>query len=134
MEELGLTRAIENVVGQLDESTDVFISYEIDDIQNLFSPVQEVNIFRIIQESLNNIVKHASAKGARVEIKKQQKRIQLIIKDNGKGFDFSERYNDFKSLGLKTLKERTVLLGGSMKVDSEKDKGTTLVFLIPYKA
>jgi len=134
LEELGLTKAIENVVNQLDESTDIFISSEVDNIQNVFKSEQEVNIFRIIQESLNNIIKHANAQAARVEVIKEAKQVQIIIKDNGKGFDFSERYNDFKSLGLKTLKERTKLLNGSMKIDSEKNKGTTLAFTIPLAA
>ncbi|NER18015.1 tetratricopeptide repeat-containing sensor histidine kinase [Spongiivirga citrea] len=134
LEELGLTKAIENVVNQLDESTDIFISSEVDNIQNVFESEQEVNIFRIVQESLNNIIKHANAQAARVEVIKEAKQVQIIIKDNGKGFDFSERYNDFKSLGLKTLKERTKLLNGSMKIDSEKNKGTTLAFTIPLAA
>ncbi len=134
LEELGLTKAIENVVNQLDESTDIFISSEVDNIQNLFKADQEVNIFRIVQESLNNIIKHSNAQAARVEIVKNGDQVQIIIKDNGKGFDFSEQYNDFKSLGLKTLKERTKLLNGSMKIDSEKNKGTTLAFTIPLAA
>ncbi|MFP2996930.1 sensor histidine kinase [Spongiivirga sp. MCCC 1A20706] len=134
LEELGLTKAIKNVVNQLDESTEIFISSEVDNIENLFKPDQEVNIFRIIQESLNNIIKHSNAQAARVEIVQNKDQVQIIIKDNGKGFDFSEQYNDFKSLGLKTLKERTKLLNGSMKIDSERNKGTTLAFTIPLAA
>ncbi|MFT7364794.1 MAG: signal transduction histidine kinase, partial [Algoriphagus sp.] len=52
------------------------------------------------------------------------------VSDNGKGFDFSEKYNDFKSLGLKTLKERIGSIQGTMKVSSEKGKGTTLSFIV----
>ncbi|NAS32172.1 hypothetical protein GTQ40_14395 [Flavobacteriaceae bacterium R38] len=133
LEELGLTKAIENIINQLDEHTDIFISSEIESVEGLFSPEQEVNIFRIVQESLNNIIKHADAKAAKIEIQKTKKQIHLIIKDNGKGFDFSKKYNDFSSLGLKTLKERTKFLEGTMKVDSEKNKGTKIEFIIPFK-
>ena len=66
-----------------------------------------------------------------ISVIKESKRILIVIKDNGDGFDFSERYNDFKSLGLKTLRERTKYLKGTMKVDSEKNKGTTFSYIIP---
>jgi len=107
LEELGLIKAIESIVSQLDEYTTIFISSKIDAIENLFSPRKEVNIFRIVQESLNNIIKHSSAKAAKIEIDKLKNHIHITIKDNGKGFDFSEKYSDFSSLGLKTLKERS---------------------------
>lgn len=132
LEELGLTKALENIISQLDEHTSIFISSEITSLENLFNQEQEVNIFRIVQESLNNIIKHADAEAARVEIKKTTNHIQLTVKDNGKGFDFSEKYNDFSSLGLKTLKERTKFLKGTMKIDSEKNKGTQIDFIIPF--
>jgi signal transduction histidine kinase len=66
-----------------------------------------------------------------VILKKSTQKITLQIEDNGIGFDFSERYSDFKSLGLKTLKERTKLLQGVMEVDSEKGIGTTFTFSFP---
>ncbi len=131
LEELGITKAVENVIRQVDETTDIFVSSEIDTIDALFSQEKEVNIYRIVQESLNNIIKHAEAKAVRVDIIKKNRSVVMTIKDNGVGFDFSERYNDFKSLGLKTLKERTKFLNGIMSVDSEKSKGTTLEFRIP---
>ena len=131
LEKFGITKAIENTIRELDESSELFISSEIDDITGILSPEKEVNLYRIVQESLSNIMKHSNAEAARIEMQKKPKYIHLKIKDNGKGFDFSEKHNDFKSLGLKTLKERTKFLKGTMKVDSEKNKGTTLEFVIP---
>ncbi len=131
LKELGLTKSIQTVAEKADESTEIFISHEIEDVDGLFTQVKEVSIFRMVQESISNIIKHAEAQAARIEISKHGGHILLIIKDNGKGFDFSEKYNDFKSLGLKTLKERTRLLGGIMKVLSTKGEGTTLEFNIP---
>ena len=131
LSELGLTKALQNIISQLDEHTELFISSEIDNLEGLFLPEQEVNLFRIVQESLNNIIKHADAEATRVEIKKLKSQVRITIRDNGKGFDFSQKYQDFSSLGLKTLKECTKLLNGSMKIDSEKNKGTVLEFLIP---
>ena len=131
LRELGLTRAIENVVSQIDESSDLFINTEVEYIDGLIGEDKEVHIYRIVQESFNNIIKHAQAKAVKLELKKSSSNVLLIIQDNGVGFDFSERYNDFNSLGLKTLKERTKLLNGIMEVNSEKGSGTTFTFSFP---
>lgn len=131
LEKFGITKAIQNIINEFDENSDIFISSEMDDISNILNPEKEVNLYRIVQESISNIIKHSEAEAARVEIRKKPKYIHVSIKDNGKGFDFSEKHNDFNSLGLKTLKERTKFLKGTMKIDSEKSKGTTLEFIIP---
>tara|TARA_R110000850_G_scaffold277058_1_gene421922 strand:- start:167747 stop:169768 length:2022 start_codon:yes stop_codon:yes gene_type:complete len=133
LQEMGITKAIENILYQIDETTELFISSEIENIDTLFDMHQEVNIYRIVQESLNNVIKHSQATAVKFSISKSNKGISIYLKDNGVGFDFTERYNDFKSLGLKTLKERTRYLNGIMKVSSHTGKGTTLEFIIPIK-
>lgn len=131
LQEMGITKAIEYTIEQFDENTTLFISSEIDNIDNLFSKEAEVNIFRIIQESLSNIVKHANADAGKVSIKRFSDNIIVSIRDNGSGFDFADRYKDSKSLGLKTLLERSKFLNGQMKVTSKKDSGTFLEFKFP---
>lgn len=131
LQELGITRAIENTIRQIDENTHLFISSEIDNIDDCFDKKQEVNLYRIVQESLSNIVKHAKAEAGKVTLKKKANTIFLTIKDNGNGFDFQEKYTNTTSLGLKTLLERTRLLEGQMKVQSKPDAGTTLQFQFP---
>ena len=61
----------------------------------------------------------------------KEKEVIISIKDNGIGFDFSEKYNDFKSLGLKTIKERVKFLKGTLKIDSVKGEGTTFTIHFP---
>ncbi len=131
LQELGITKAIEYTINQIDENTTLFISAEIDNIDNIFSKEDEVNIYRIIQESLSNILKHANAEAGKVSVKKFTNNILISIRDNGVGFDFSEKYQDAKSLGLKTLLERTKFLKGQMKVTSKKDTGTVIEFQFP---
>lgn len=131
LQELGITKAIEYTINQIDENTTLFISAEIDNIDDIFSKEDEVNIYRIIQESLSNILKHANADAGKVSIKKFANNILISIRDNGVGFDFAEKYQDVKSLGLKTLLERTKFLKGQMKVTSKKDTGTVLEFQFP---
>ncbi|RMA66271.1 sensor histidine kinase [Ulvibacter antarcticus] len=133
LQELGITKAIEHTLTQIDENTTLFISSEIDNIDNLFSPEEEVNIYRIVQESLSNIIKHAKAEASKVLVKKMTGNIVISIKDNGVGFDFTEKYEDKKSLGLKTLLERTKFLNGQMKVISRKENGTVLEFKFPIE-
>ena len=131
LQEMGITKAIEYTINQIDENTTLFISAEIDNIDNVFSKEDEVNIYRIIQESLSNILKHAQAEAGKVSVKKFSNDIVISIRDNGIGFDFAEKYNDVKSLGLKTLLERTKFLKGQMKVTSKKDNGTVIEFQFP---
>lgn len=131
LQELGITKAIEFTINQIDENTTLFISAEIDNIDNLFSKEDEVNLYRIIQESLSNVLKHAHAEAGKVSVKKFANNILISVRDNGVGFDFNEKYKDAKSLGLKTLLERTKFLKGQMKVTSKKDTGTVLEFQFP---
>ncbi|MAK36891.1 MAG: hypothetical protein CMC15_12095 [Flavobacteriaceae bacterium] len=131
LQELGITKAIEHTISEIDENTSLFISSEIENIDNLFTPEQEVNIYRIVQESLSNTLKHANAEASKVSVKKFVDKVIISIRDNGSGFDFSEKYKHIKSLGLKTLLERTKFLNGQMKVQSKKETGTLLEFQFP---
>ena len=131
LQELGITKAIEYTITSIDENTELFISSEIDNIDNIFSKEGEMNIYRIVQESLSNILKHANADAGKVSVKKVSNFILISIRDNGTGFDFTEKYQDVKSLGLKTLLERTKFLNGQMKVTSKKETGTILEFQLP---
>ncbi|MEN2281748.1 sensor histidine kinase [Algoriphagus sp. SE2] len=129
LEKLGLSKAVEHLLGQIDNETDIFVSSEIEDLKGTLDKKSELQLYRILQESINNVLKHSEASALRVTFQKIEERIELKIEDNGKGFDFSEKLNDFQSLGLKTLKERISSIDGSMKVISQKGNGTSLIFI-----
>ena len=131
LQEMGITKAIMNTLQQIDENTTLFISSEIDNIDNIFTPEQEVNIYRIIQESLSNILKHAKAEAGKVMVKRNENGVLISIKDNGTGFSFPEKFRNTRSLGLKTLMERTKFLNGQMKIHSKKNNGTLVEFKFP---
>lgn len=131
LEELGLTKAIGYLIEQIDESQDIFIDANLEEVDDCFQRESSLHVYRIVQEVFNNILKHSQAEGVRFNLKKKADAVVLSIEDNGVGFDFSEKYNDFKSLGLKTLKERTAAVSGSLKVESEKGKGTKFTFQFP---
>ncbi|MDC7994750.1 tetratricopeptide repeat-containing sensor histidine kinase [Altibacter sp. HG106] len=131
LQEMGITKALEFTLKQVDENTSLFVSSEIDNIDNLFNPEQEVNIYRIVQESLSNIIKHAKAEAGKVSVERFKNNVRIVIKDNGVGFDFNEKYKNIRSLGLKTLLERTKFLNGQMKIYSKHGTGTEIEFKIP---
>ncbi|MHA7129706.1 tetratricopeptide repeat-containing sensor histidine kinase [Algoriphagus namhaensis] len=128
LEKLGLSKALEQILNQLDSETELFISSDIQELGEKLPQGTELQLYRIAQEVLNNVLKHSEAKALRFTLKSDDSQILMRIEDNGKGFDFSERFNDFSSMGLKTLKERTAAIGGQMKVNSEKGKGTKFEF------
>jgi len=130
LEKLGLSKAAEHLLDQIDRETEIFVSTEIEELKGVLKKEQELQLYRILQESINNVLKHSEASALRVLFKRIEKGVELKIEDNGKGFDFSEKLNDFQSLGLKTLKERIAAIHGNMKVNSEKGVGTSLSFIV----
>jgi len=91
----------------------------------------ETCVYRIIQESLTNIIKHAEADAVKILLEWRREKIRCVIEDNGKGFDPENIPND--RLGLYGMEERAHLLGGVLKVDSECGEGTMISFTIPAK-
>ena len=132
LEKFGLTKAIENLIEDLNELTPVVFSSEIENIDNFFPKEKEIYLYRIVQECFNNIIKHAGATAAKIEIKKEADRVIITIQDNGSGFNFDENNKKQKSFGLKSLQERVEFLKGNIKFDSKKNKGT-IITIISYK-
>ncbi|MEI6556294.1 MAG: PAS domain S-box protein [Paludibacter sp.] len=92
---------------------------------------QSVAMYRIVQESLNNIAKHARASEVRIKLEKQDKNIVLEIKDNGVGFNLKDP-KKADSYGLLGMKERVFLLKGNLEIDSTPNVGTIIKVSVPY--
>ena len=127
LDKIGLTASIEKQLEELDKHTDIFLSYEVDNIDSLFDKDQELQIYRIFQESINNLIKHSKTKSALIKIENQSTLVRLEITDYGVGFDLTSDVSSLQGLGMKTLKERTQLLNGKILVDSTKGKGTSVI-------
>jgi signal transduction histidine kinase len=89
-------------------------------------------LYRFVQESINNIIKHANAKAVSISIEKGSNTITVAINDNGKGFD-TNAAQKLNSLGLKTLKERIRILNGKLVIKSKPNKGTSIIAKFPVK-
>jgi signal transduction histidine kinase len=131
IEGLGLTMAIESMINEVDAHTNLFFTNDIENIDNLLKKDDALHVYRIIQEVLSNIVKHANAKATYITIKKNKKLINIIIKDNGSGFDFVKELNKNEGLGMKTLKERSKLIKSNIEITSQLYKGTVIKLIIP---
>ncbi|AZB44546.1 sensor histidine kinase [Bacillus sp. FJAT-42376] len=95
-------------------------------------PRFEVALFRLAQEAVTNALKHAQAKEISVKVEVSQEYVNLLIKDDGSGFDFSElKEKRNKSFGLVGMKERVELLDGTMDIDSKIGRGTTIMIKVP---
>jgi signal transduction histidine kinase len=92
---------------------------------------QSVALFRIVQEALNNIVKHSKATKVEVKLNIKNNKLTLEIIDNGVGFDQNDKKNN-DSYGLMGMKERIYLLEGELIINSKKDIGTTVKVIMPY--
>jgi signal transduction histidine kinase len=93
---------------------------------------KDLFIYRLFQESLNNILKHSGANQIRIRLYFTAPNLILSISDNGVGFNVAEKKQQEGGLGLFNMQKRATLLKGSLEVISEPNKGTTLIFSIPY--
>lgn len=129
LQKLGLTKSIKHLLLEIDQETDLFVSTEIDEMDAFFGAEDTLNFYRFIQESVTNVIKHSSAKTLMVAITVSNKRLEAIVKDNGKGFENAEGYAQ-NSLGLKTMSERIKLLKGTFSIRSVKKEGTIIKAII----
>jgi signal transduction histidine kinase/ligand-binding sensor domain-containing protein len=133
LDRLGLTKAIEAMVRTTGNASGIRFISELDNIDDVFPEDLRINFYRIIQESLGNILKHAQATEVTVRVKRRIDNVSLTIEDNGHGFTPDERSKLFSrsGFGLTGMGERARLLGGDLKVRSVPGKGTTVLFEIP---
>lgn len=122
--EIGLEKAIRNELKILKNTGDYVIDFTTSNLINSFSPQQELVAFRIIQETLHNIVKHAEATEILININHQTACSVITITDNGKGFDIIVLDKNESGVGLKNMKNRAKLINADFIIESSLLKGT----------
>jgi signal transduction histidine kinase len=124
VEGMGLRPSIDHLIADLKVVQKVDISLEIDDIdESELSVSQKITIFRIIQEQLNNILKHANAQHVNIRLKSDEGHVHLHINDDGRGFDMKARK---KGVGLSNMLNRVRLYNGKIDIDAAPGKGCRL--------
>jgi PAS domain S-box-containing protein len=137
LDQLGLVETVLHYCQDFSEPNALkvdFFSIGLDNIR--LDSDTEITLYRLIQEGLNNIRKHADASHVTVRLSASFPHIILRIEDNGKGFDLEKRSDaafQEKRMGLRTMAERAALLNGKLKIESRSGQGTKIVVEVPYK-
>ncbi len=123
----GLTKTLEAIFKRISEVTEIETTIEIDAIDNVFSAEAETNIYRVVQESVNNIIKHSAASAAELTVEKNGETVDISIRDDGRGFEKNAAQTNDDSrggFGLVGIAERVRMLGGSYEIESQVGNGT----------
>ena len=131
LDRLGLTKAVNAMLKKV--AGVIEIDSRIDNIDNVFSENDEISIYRIVQESLNNVIKHSNASDAAIRIERTDKIVSIVISDNGRGFNAEVLSAERLGFGLTGLSERAHLLKGVLAIESRPGNGTLIKLSIPIK-
>ncbi len=136
LDRLGLTKAIEGIVRTVTSASGLSITSELDNIDDGFPEELRINFYRIVQEALNNIMKHAQATQVQIKVARGAARLSMTVRDNGVGFNPGTRSSKGGKggFGLTGMAERAHSLGGELRVSSVPGQGTVLTFEIPVQA
>ena len=129
LDRLGLTKAITSITSGL--ATSIHFSMDVDHIDEEIGNDQAIHVYRIVQEGINNILKHADATEARVTIRTEPDAVRLTISDNGKGISVAGDSNGRRGFGLVGISERAKAMNGTVSIESTPGKGTILTIAIP---
>jgi len=135
LDRIGLTEAINAMFSTVKESATFQLLFAVDNIDSFFEKDLEIQMYRIVQEGMNNILKHSQATEVAITIKKKEDFVLLLMQDNGIGFDVLSKQkltSEHHGFGLSGLEERIHLLGGTMELQSEIGSGTTLRIELPF--
>ncbi|MDJ1469537.1 PAS domain-containing protein [Xanthocytophaga flava] len=125
LKEYGLNYAIADICRRFQNSG---ITFTYSSIEDRLKPYQETAIFRIVQELVNNIVRHSKASRARIEVTKEQNNIYIEAQDDGKGMDENQTST---GIGMKSIRDRLALLRGTIEIESTPGKGTLIIICFP---
>ena len=134
IEHLGLKRALEMLLENAAKASEIKFTWQFDDLGEQFPTGSATNLYRIVQESLNNILKHSRAQNVTVQLERDIHEIQLFITDDGRGFDTANLAPNRNGMGLKNIAERAHMIGGRLLLESTPTTGTRLTVTLPLAA
>ncbi len=130
LDRIGFRKAVEMMIDRTADSSKIRFFREIDDLEDVL-PIQSlVHLYRLIQEGLSNIIKHAKASVVMIEVKKENECVRVELDDNGIGFN-PDSFSS--SMGMNGMRERAALIGGEFSLCTALGKGTRLRVYIPLK-
>lgn len=137
LQDLGLTATLRKIIQRSPEKYNTKAELMIEGEECELDAEVDLAIFRIAQESLNNIKKHAKASNAWIQLKYLDSKVVLIVEDNGVGFDMKKKkeqgQEEYNSFGLIGMQERADDISGSLQITSQPMRGTKVIFTVPIK-
>ncbi len=135
LDKLGLTRAAEAMIQKAAAASGIKFSMELEEVRGSLTSEKEIGIYRILQEAINNIMKHSQAKSVIVELRREPPVLRLSLLDDGVGFDPQAQDQSAvpSGFGLKGIAQRCKLMGGDFQVLSAAGKGTRLTVSVPLR-
>ncbi|WP_298344904.1 ATP-binding protein [uncultured Algibacter sp.] len=127
----GLLKAVQNMANKISVSNKITVDVIDHGLENRLKNSLELTIFRIIQELITNVIKHADATEAIIHLTNHEDTLNIMIEDNGKGFNVRQITTKNKGMGISSIDKRVEHLNGNMTIESERNKGTTIIIDIP---
>ncbi|TME31638.1 MAG: sensor histidine kinase [Chloroflexi bacterium] len=131
--ELGLAEAMRNYASEWEARCGIKVSSELDLKDTGLSPMAELAVYRVMQEGLQNVHKHAHASSVGIAWSRANDSWVLHVTDDGMGFDLVKAARHKKSVGLLSMRERAELIGGTLQIQSTPGKGTAVTLLLPVE-
>jgi signal transduction histidine kinase len=134
LDDLGLVSALRWMLHTQGQRAGVQTRFVADPPEMHLPPHIEITCFRVVQEAVTNVIRHAHATSISVEVYQRSAEVAVCIRDDGRGFDVDaayERARQGKSLGVLGMQERVSLIGGALEIDSVPHHGSTIQVLIP---
>lgn len=132
LDQMGLTKALRALAAQVAQSASLTVHADLDDLEDALPKGAEISLYRIIQEGLSNVVKHAGASTVWLTVERNGREVSFQLRDDGCGFDVSN--SPAGGFGLSSVGERVAMLAGTLAVTSRPGGGTTLAVCIPTAA
>jgi len=131
LDDLGLTPTIRRVLDTMQDRTGILVEVAVMGDEKRLETHIELGLFRIVQEALNNVEKHAKAKSVWVRLDFRHENISVMVEDNGQGFDSEANGGSTESFGIMGMQERIALLEGELTIKSRPGKGTKVFIKVP---
>lgn len=134
LERAGLRETLASMLSKVAESSEIGFEVRIDELQGVFREEEEINVFRMVQESVNNVLKHSGASQASVTVTRSNDTVEIAIADDGKGLPAEMiAHRSSSGLGLQSIQERVTMMNGQWNIESGEGKGTRIHVRLPVR-
>lgn len=128
--DMGLAQAIADQAAEFQARNGIASQVRVDGIDDRLDPAEKASLLRIVQEALQNVKKHSAATEVCIELEQNQ----LIVRDNGRGFDVMRLASGARNFGLQFMRERAELIGSQLQIESRQGEGTRILIRLPSHA